>query len=86
MSAGDFWGAAGVFLLVFLSTFPVTIPFIFMHEAQPALRLSNAIAMVMLFALGVAYGKLVGRSAWVVGISMVVLGAILVALTMALGG
>ena len=86
LSAGDFWGAGGVFLLVFLSTFPVTIPFIFMREAQPALRLSNLIAMVMLFALGVAYGKLVGRSAWVVGISMIVLGAILVALTMALGG
>ena len=85
-SAGDFWGAGGVFLLVFLSTFPVTIPFIFMREAQPALRLSNLIAMVMLFALGVAYGKLVGRSAWVVGISMIVLGAILVVLTMALGG
>jgi hypothetical protein len=86
LSAGDFWGAGGVFLLVFLSTFPVTIPFIFMREAQPALRLSNLIAMVMLFALGVAYGKLVGRSAWVVGISMIVLGAVLVALTMALGG
>jgi VIT1/CCC1 family predicted Fe2+/Mn2+ transporter len=86
LSAGDFWGAAAVFLLVFLSTFPVTIPFIFMREAQPALRLSNAIAMIMLFALGVAYGKMVGRSAWVVGISMIVLGAILVALTMALGG
>jgi len=86
LSAGDFWGAGGVFLLVFFSTFPVTIPFILMHEAQPALRLSNLIAMVMLFVLGVAYGKLVGRSAWVVGISMVVLGGILVALTMALGG
>jgi VIT1/CCC1 family predicted Fe2+/Mn2+ transporter len=86
LSAGDFWGAAAVFLLVFLSTFPVTVPFIFMHDAQPALRLSNAIAMIMLFALGVAYGKMVGRSAWVVGISMIVLGAILVALTMALGG
>jgi hypothetical protein len=86
LSASDLWGAVGVFLLVFLSTFPVAIPFIFMHDAQPAHRLSNAIAMVMLFTLGVAYGKLVGRSAWVVGVSMIVLGAILVALTMALGG
>jgi hypothetical protein len=86
LSASDWLGGAGVFLLVFLSTFPVTIPFFFMDKAGAALRLSNVIAMVMLFGLGVAYGKLVGRSAWVVGTFMVVLGGILVGLTMALGG
>ena len=34
----DWLGACGVFLLVFLSTFPVVIPFIFMHnvDAGPA--------------------------------------------------
>jgi hypothetical protein len=86
LNASDWRGGFGVFLLVFLSTFPVTIPFMFMDEAQPALRISNVIAMVMLFTLGVAYGKLVGRTAWMVGIGMVILGAVLVALTMALGG
>src|SRR5687767_14058852 len=31
---GENWrGAVGVFLLVFLSTLPVIVPFIFMHEA-----------------------------------------------------
>src|SRR5688572_17738648 len=43
----DWSGALGVFLLVFISTFPVAIPFIFMHSAGPALRLSNLIAIVM---------------------------------------
>ena len=38
----DWLGALGVFLLVFLSTFPVVIPFIVMSEAGPALRVSNA--------------------------------------------
>jgi hypothetical protein len=82
----DWLGAVGVFFLVFLCTFPVVIPFIFMHNAGPALRVSNAIAIVMLFLTGYAFGRMTGRHPWLVGISMVVLGLILVGLTMALGG
>jgi hypothetical protein len=82
----DWRGALGVFLLVFFATFPVVIPFIFMRNAVPALRTSNLIAIVMLFMLGYAFGRTGGRNPWVMGLSMVVLGAALVALTMALGG
>ena len=82
----DWLGAIGVFLLVFLSTFPVVIPFIFMHDARLALRVSNAIAIVMLFMAGYAYGKSVERGPWLMAISMVALGCFLVGLTMALGG
>lgn len=82
----DWRGAAGVFFLVFLCTFPVVLPFIFMHHARPALHVSNAIAIVMLFLTGCAFGRLSGYRSWLVGISMVVLGMILVGLTMALGG
>jgi hypothetical protein len=82
----DWIGAAGVFLLVFLSTLPVALPFLLMSHLQSAMRASNAVAMVLLFIAGVAYGRCVGRSPWVFGISMVVLGGVLVALTMALGG
>ena len=82
----DWRGAVGVFLLVFVSTFPVVIPFIFMRSAGPALRVSNVVAIVMLFLTGYAFGHLTGRRPWLVGISMVVLGSVLVGLTMALGG
>ena len=82
----DWRGAVGVFLLVFLSTFPVTIPFIVMRSAMPALRVSNAVAMVLLFVTGYAYGRLTGRRPVLVGCSMVVLGTVLVGLTIALGG
>ena len=82
----DWLGAGGVFLLVFLCTFPVVIPFMVMHHAGPALRVSNAIATVMLFLTGYAFGHMTGRHPWLVGISMVVLGLILVGMTMALGG
>jgi len=86
LSPDDWRGAVGVFLLVFVSTFPVVIPFIFMRSAGPALRVSNVVAIVMLFLTGYAFGRLTGRRPWLVGISMVVLGSILVGLTMALGG
>ena len=82
-----FWpGALGVFLLVFLSTFPVAVPFIFMHNAALAMRVSNAIAVAMLFIAGMNYGRCVSRSPWLFGHSMVALGVVLVGLTIALGG
>jgi len=82
----DWMGALGVFLLVLCSTFPVVIPFTFMENARVALRLSNAIAITLLFGCGWAFGRIVGRRPWLMGISMVVLGGVLVGLTMALGG
>jgi hypothetical protein len=86
LTAADFLGAFGVFLLVFLSTFPMVLPFILMHETRPALRVSNAIAIAILFITGYLLGRYAGRSPWRVGFAMVVLGVALVALTMALGG
>lgn len=84
---GDDWlGALAVFLLVFLSTFPVALPFFFMQDGALALRVSNAIAVVMLFLLGFAFGRCAGHHPWIAGISMVIVGVILVGMTMALGG
>jgi hypothetical protein len=83
----DWLGALAVLLLVFLSTFPVVIPFIVMRSAVPALRVSNAVAIAMLFGAGFAYGRVVGsRRPWLPGVAMVLLGTLLAALAMALGG
>jgi hypothetical protein len=82
----DFLAALGVFLLVFLSTLPVVLPFLFLSEVKPALRLSNAMAIVMLFLTGWAYGKYAGYRPRNVGGFMVVVGLLMVALTIALGG
>ena len=86
MTSTDWQGAAAVFLLVFLSTFPVTLPFILLQEPSTALRISNAIAVAMLFVVGREYGRAIDLSPWTVGVCMVLLGAVLVALTIALGG
>lgn len=83
----DNWLAAvGVFLLVFLSTFPVVLPFIFFHDATRALRVSNGVAIVMLFAGGYAFADYAGLRPWKTGIAMVVLGSVLVAVSIAFGG
>jgi VIT family len=82
----DWLGAAGVFLLVFLSTFPVAIPFMLIGNAATALRVSNLVAVVLLFLAGYAFGRISGYHPWWVGCAMVVLGFGLVGLTIALGG
>jgi hypothetical protein len=82
----DLLGAALVFVWVFSTTFPVAIPFIFMTELTRAMRVSNAIAVVMLFLTGYAFGRVAEYRPWLTGFAMVVLGVVLVGLTMALGG
>ncbi len=86
LNARDFAGAAGVFLLVFLSTFPVVIPFIVMRDVGPAMRTSNLTAALLLFAAGWRLGSYTGRPAWRTGVETVVVAIFLVALTIALGG
>lgn len=86
LNARDFAGATGVFLLVFLSTFPVVIPFIVMREVGPAMRTSNLTAALLLFAAGWRLGTYTGRAAWRTGLETVAVAIVLVAITMALGG
>jgi VIT1/CCC1 family predicted Fe2+/Mn2+ transporter len=82
----DWLGALGVFLLVFLSTFPVAVPFLFVANVARAMRLSNAVAIVMLLVTGILYGRQVGRSPFGFGVAMVFLGGLLVLITIELGG
>jgi len=86
LDMADLRGAVGTFLLVFLSTFPVAVPFIFMNDAVPAMRVSNAIAVALLFIAGYAFGRITGRRPVMFGIAMVVVGVIVVGMTIALGG
>jgi len=86
LDGDDARGALGVFLLVFLSTFPVVVPFILMHDARLALRTSNAIAVSMLMIGGWSLGRYSGMQPWLTGLSMAGLGAVLVGITIALGG
>jgi hypothetical protein len=82
----DWLAALSVFVWVFAVTFPVAIPFIFMNPLARAMRVSNAIAIVMLFLCGYAFGRIAGYRRWLTGLGMVALGSALVAITIALGG
>ncbi len=87
LTRDDWRGAAGVFLLVFLSTFPVVFPFIVLPDnVHRALRFSNMVAIVMLAITGYSYGRYSGGQKWTWALRMVLLGGAMVALTVKLGG
>jgi len=85
-SKRDWLGAGGVFLLVFAATFPPVVPFIFMHNAAAALRVSNIVAIGGLFLVGYLFGRRAGRNPWWMGFIMLTVGGILMGIAMALGG
>ncbi len=82
----DWWGAFGVFLLVFIATFPVTIPFMVFQRLGWAMRVSNLVAVAMLFLAGFAYGRVIHRSPLAIGVVAVFVGLVIVTFTIALGG
>ena len=86
LTGEDYRGALAVFLLVFLSTFPVVLPFLLLSEAHVALRISNAIGVALLFLSGWALARFSGLPSVRFGLAMAAIGAVLVAMTMALGG
>ncbi len=86
LTKSDALGALAICLWVFVSTFPVVIPFLFINDLHLALRISNAIAIAMLFLCGYAFAKCLGRRPWAVGLLMVGVGCALVGIAIALGG
>jgi hypothetical protein len=86
LGKSEWLGALAVFFWVFIITFPVAIPFIFMEDLIRAMRFSNAIAIGLLFATGFAFGRVAQYRPWLTGLAMVVIGSVLVSATIALGG
>jgi hypothetical protein len=82
----DWVGASSIFALVFLSTFPPTIPFMLMKNPVTALLVSNVIAVTLLFVTGFALARVTGRHPIRSGLFMVVVGVLLVAIANRLGG
>ena len=86
LTANDFKIAISLFILVVLSTFPVAVPFIFIENTHLALRVSNAVAIVMMFFCGWSVAGYVGFNRWIMSFGMVLLGLVLVVITITLGG
>jgi VIT1/CCC1 family predicted Fe2+/Mn2+ transporter len=86
LSSKDFLVAVEIFILVFLSTLPVAVPFIFISDLNIALRTSNLIALLMMFICGWVMGKYAGRNSFFTGILMSLIGVVFVLIAIALGG
>lgn len=86
LESSEWMGAAAVCVLVVLATAPVLIPFIFISNVAFALRTSNAVAILMMFFLGAAFGYYAGFRPWRIGFAMVLVGLALVGVAIALGG
>ena len=82
----DIRAAVQIFLLVTLSTLPCTLPFVLIADAAVAMRVSNVVALCLLFIAGYQLGRHSGYNRWLLGIVVAVIGAVLVLMTMALGG
>jgi hypothetical protein len=86
LTKDDALRAIGICLWVFASTFPVVVPFLVIDSVQPALRVSNAIAIAMLFGCGYAFARCTGLRPWPTGLVMVAIGCAMVGVAIALGG
>lgn len=82
----DLKAAFGIFLLVFLSTIPIALPFLVFDNAQLALRISNLIAIVLMFICGARLGVYASRNPWTAGLLVSFVGIALVLLAIYLGG
>ena len=86
LTRSDVRGAVAVFLLVFLSTLPVALPFLLIGDLFWAARVSDAAGLVMLFVIGARLGRHAGRPPMLVGLTMVAIGVVLSAIAIRLGG
>jgi hypothetical protein len=82
----NFLVAGQIFLIVFLITLPVALPFLFVDEVAPAMRISNGVALALLFAGGFALAKYSGLRPVLTALAYTMIGVFLVFMTMALGG
>lgn len=86
LTGADLWAGVQIFLLVFLCTFPVAIPFGIFEDLEVAMRTSNAVALLLLFMGGFLLAGYAGFRKGITAVIYTLIGVLLVVLTMALGG
>jgi hypothetical protein len=86
ITRADWLGAAVSFVLVVISSIPAAIPFILIDDARLALRVSNAVLVALLFFTGYWWARYTVSRPWIAGVAFLVIGIVLVAAAIALGG
>src|SRR5262245_53554116 len=77
LTGRDFGDAVVVFFLVVLSTFPLVVPFMLTDDTARALLWSRLTALAMLFIAGATLARYSGGNAFLNGIVMATVGALL---------
>ena len=86
LGSENYRAAIGVFLLVVLATFPVVLPYALADDVVTALRVSQAIAIAMLFAAGAALARWSGGRIVRTGSVVAAIGVLLLIVIVLLGG
>lgn len=83
----DLYGALATVLVAILVTLPAVAPFLFLATTPLlALRVSNGIAILMLFLIGWGWAREVGARPIATGTSLALLGVFMVVVAIPLGG
>jgi len=82
----EFRAAVQVWVLVFTSTLPLVVPFMLIDTPRVAMRVSQAIAVVMMFGMGARLARWIGGRPWVGGLLFAATGAAIAVICIALGG
>lgn len=86
LTSKDIVIAGKIFFLVFLSTFPVALPFLIIKDVAIAMRVSNGVALILMFTAGYFLGRYSGLKPIKISLAFTALGILFVSLTMFLGG
>ncbi len=83
----DLVEALGSALISILAVVPSLLAlWLLRHNLLLALRFSNLVSFIMLFILGYRWGNYTGANPWYIGLLLVVVGVILMAIAIPLGG
>ena len=82
----DVMGGLAVALVILACTLPIVAPLYFIETPETAVRISNAVALTLLFLLGTWWGRVVGLGSIKIGFGLTAIGMALVGVTIALGG
>ena len=82
----DIYGAIACFWLVTVSCLSAAVPFFIFSQPILALRVSNALLIVLLYLVGRRWARYAGTNRLVTGLSMVAIGLALVGVSILLGG
>ena len=82
----DVMGGLAAAWLVFSCSFPAVLPFLFLDDPHVALRVSNVILIALLFFVGWRAALHTLVKPWLAGLTFMLVGVLLVALAIPLGG